>query len=166
MKLSHINLRDLQDTEYQLIKNKLSAWPVFTTDIIIHHEERGKKGIVIIERGNEPYGLALPGGFVELGLTTEQNAIKEAKEETNLNIKILNSNHPYVFSDPKRDPRGNIIGLIYIANSKGGRIKAGDDAKHTHLMNREELQKAIKSKKFAVDHGKILTYLLKKEVLL
>ena len=59
--------------------------PSIAVDIIIEYEE----GIVIIERHKEPLGFAIPGGFVDYGETVEQAAIREAKEETNLDIEIL-----------------------------------------------------------------------------
>lgn len=166
MRLSHVNLRDLKDVDYQLIKNRLSASPVPAVDIIILHKEKGKKGIVLIERKNEPKGLAIPGGLVELGTSYEETAIKEAKEETSLDIKLLNPNHPYAFSTIHRDPRGHIPTQVYIAKSKKGKLAAGDDAKEAHLYDLNEIKKLIRNKKIIADHGKILNHIIKKEKLL
>ncbi|MEO0115069.1 MAG: NUDIX hydrolase, partial [candidate division WOR-3 bacterium] len=72
--------------------------PNLTVDIIIDYD--GK--IVLIKRKNPPFGWALPGGFVDYGETVENAAIREAKEETGLDLKELKQFH--VYSDPNRDP--------------------------------------------------------------
>src|SRR3989304_3159316 len=50
--------------------------PLPTVDIII---ELGRKGIVLIERKNHPYGWAIPGGFVDEGEGLEDAAGRDAK---------------------------------------------------------------------------------------
>ena len=73
--------------------------PIPTVDIIIEIES---KGILLIKRKNPPYGWAIPGGFVDYGESLEEAAIREAKEETNLEVTLLRQFHTY--SDPQRDP--------------------------------------------------------------
>ena len=68
--------------------------PLPTVDIIIEVEE----GIVLIKRKNPPYGWALPGGFVDYGESLEEAALREAKEETNLDVELLSQLGAY--SDP------------------------------------------------------------------
>jgi ADP-ribose pyrophosphatase YjhB (NUDIX family) len=65
--------------------------PIPTVDIIIEIES---KGIVLIKRKNPPYGWAIPGGFVDYGESLEQAAVREAKEETNLDVKLINNSIP------------------------------------------------------------------------
>jgi len=96
--------------------------PLPTVDIIIEIET---KGIVLIKRKNPPYGWALPGGFVDYGESLEEAAIREAKEETDLDVKLNKQLHTY--SNPKRDPRHHSISTVYIAKGKG-RPQARDDA--------------------------------------
>ena len=72
--------------------------PLPTVDIII--EVKG--GIVLIERKNPPYGWAIPGGFVDYGESVEDCAVREAREETGLNIRLKDL--LYVYSRPDRDP--------------------------------------------------------------
>ena len=74
--------------------------PTPTVDIIIEYQSQG---LVLIERQKPPYGFALPGGFVEYGESLEEAAVREAKEETGLDVKLLGQFHSY--SDPHRDPR-------------------------------------------------------------
>lgn len=118
--------------------------PLPTVDIIIEHEG----GIILIKRKNPPIGWALPGGFVDYGESLESAAIREAKEETGLSVKLIRQFHTY--SDPERDPRRHTITTVYIARGKG-KIKAGDDAKRTGIFQRYNLPYPL-----MFDHKKIL----------
>ncbi len=119
--------------------------PLLTVDIIIRY----KGGIVLINRAEEPLGWAIPGGFVDFGETVEQAAIRETKEETNLDIQFLRQMH--VYSDPKRDPRGShCITVVFVAEGRGT-LKAADDAKEAEVFS---LDKPLP--KLAFDHNKIL----------
>jgi len=129
--------------------------PFPTTDLIIEYKSSGKEGIVLITRKNPPYGLALPGGFAEWGISLEDNARKEAREETGLEVVIENSGRPYVYSDPHRDPRGHMISNTYYAKGYGT-LKAGDDAKAAEIYTISEVLKLIKEDTLAFDHAKIL----------
>ena len=127
--------------------------PFLVADIII--EKQGK--ILLVTRGHEPFKgkLAFPGGFVEYNETVENAAIREAKEETGLNINlraILG-----VYSDPKRDPRGHSITTVFVADVFGGEIKAGDDAEEARLYSLAELDLGL----LGFDHARILRDFLK-----
>ncbi len=119
--------------------------PIPTVDIIIEIET---KGIILIKRKNPPYGGAIPRGFVDYGESLEEAAIREAKEETNLDVKLVKQFHTY--SDPKRDPRHHTISTVYIANSKGI-PKAQDDAAEIGIFTESNLPGEI-----AFDHRSIL----------
>jgi len=119
--------------------------PIPTVDIIIEMEP---KGIVLIKRKNPPYGWAIPGGFVDYGENLEEAAMREAKEETNLDVKLIRQFHTY--SDPKRDPRHHSISTVYIAKAKGI-PKAKDDALEIGIFNESNLPDEI-----AFDHRSIL----------
>jgi len=134
--------------------------PIPTVDIIIEYGDGKKKGIVLITRKNPPYGLALPGGFAELGLSYEDNARNEAKEETNLDVIIANPGHPYTYSEPDRDPRGHFATNVFYARGSGV-LKAGDDAKTTMLCTIDEVIEMLGKSKFAFDHEKIVADYLK-----
>lgn len=123
--------------------------PIPTVDIIIQvATKKGERGIVLIERRNPPYGWALPGGFVDYGESLEEAAIREAKEETSLDVKLVGQLGAY--SDPKRDPRGHHISVVFIAEAKGEPI-ARDDAEKIGVFTREEIPQNL-----AFDHSKIL----------
>ena len=131
--------------------------PIPTTDIIIEYNDGKKQGIVLIERKNPPYGVALPGGFAEFGLSFGENAKKEAKEETNLEVIIQDEEKPFcVHSNPNRDPRYHIINVVYIAKGYGT-LRAGDDAQTARVYSLKEVENLIKKNLLAFDHGKILS---------
>jgi ADP-ribose pyrophosphatase YjhB (NUDIX family) len=119
--------------------------PIPTVDIII---EIKSKGIVLIKRKNPPYGWAIPGGFVDYGESLEEAALREAKEETNLDVELVRQLHTY--SDPKRDKRHHSISTVYIAKGKGI-PQAKDDALETGIFNESNLPDEI-----AFDHRSIL----------
>ncbi len=119
--------------------------PIPTVDIIIEMES---KEIVLIKRKNPPYGWAIPGGFVDYGESLEKAAVREAKEETNLDVKLIRQFHTY--SDPKRDPRHHSISTVYIAKANGI-PQAKDDALEIGTFNESNLPEEI-----AFDHRSIL----------
>lgn len=122
--------------------------PLLATDIIIELTDRPGEPIVLIERKNPPPGWALPGGFVEVDETVEAAAVREAREETGLSVrlKILLG----CYSDPKRDPRGHTVSVVYIAQAQGT-PKAADDA-----ANVDVFLPANFPEKLAFDHVRIL----------
>ena len=95
--------------------------PVATVDIIIEVEE-GK--ILLIKRKNPPFGWAIPGGFVDYGESLEEAAVREAKKETSLEVKLIRQMHTY--SDPSRDSRQHTITTVYIASGEGVPVAAND----------------------------------------
>lgn len=118
--------------------------PIPTVDIIIEL----KGGIVLIERKNPPDGWALPGGFVDYGETLESAAVREAREETGLDVELIRQFHTY--SDPQRDPRHHTVTTVYVAKAQGTAI-AGDDAKAAGVFEKEGLPEKI-----VFDHKEIL----------
>jgi 8-oxo-dGTP diphosphatase len=98
--------------------------PKPTVDLLI--ELDGKPGqLVFIERKNEPHGLALPGGFVDEGEWVADAAVREAKEETGLDVELVELFH--VYSNPARDTRQHTVSIVFIARASGT-PHAGDDA--------------------------------------
>jgi ADP-ribose pyrophosphatase YjhB (NUDIX family) len=118
--------------------------PFPTVDVII--ELSG--GIVLIRRKNPPFGWAIPGGFVDYGESLEAAALREAKEETSLDVELLFQMGAY--SDPGRDPRFHTISVVFIAKAEG-EPKAADDAERTGVFRRETLPEDL-----AFDHREIL----------
>jgi ADP-ribose pyrophosphatase YjhB (NUDIX family) len=119
--------------------------PFPTVDIII----RAGNGIVLIERKNPPYGWAIPGGFVDYGESLETAAVREAKEETNLDVRLVSQFRAY--SEPDRDPRHHTISVVFIADGEGT-LKAADDALTAKIFNLDDLPETM-----AFDHRRICT---------
>jgi len=105
--------------------------------------------IVLIERKNFPLGWAIPGGFVDLGETVEQAAIREALEETS--VKVTLRALLGIYSRPGRDPRGQTITAVYIARGSGTPV-AADDAKGVGLFDPRNAPSPL-----AFDHAEILS---------
>ncbi|MEN6472905.1 MAG: NUDIX hydrolase [Syntrophaceae bacterium] len=118
--------------------------PAPTVDIIIAFGG----GIVLIKRKNPPHGWALPGGFVDYGEAVEHAAAREAKEETNLEVKELTLLG--VYSDPARDPRGHTISTVFTAQGFG-ELKGQDDAAEAAVFTLDNLPEPL-----AFDHARIL----------
>lgn len=118
--------------------------PLVTVDAIIEIGGR----VVLIERKNPPHGWALPGGFVDYGESLESAALREAREETSLEVKLIEQFHTY--SDPARDPRHHTVSTVFIAFAEG-EPRAADDAKSARLFGENDLPQAI-----VFDHRQIL----------
>jgi len=123
--------------------------PLIAADTIIELvDENNEIGIVLIERKNPPYGWAIPGGFVDVGETIEQAAVREAKEEVCLDVKLCCLLGLY--SDPSRDDRGHTATAIYIATANG-LPQAADDAKNVAVFPLDQFPA-----KLAFDHTQVL----------
>jgi 8-oxo-dGTP diphosphatase len=122
--------------------------PIPTVDIIIEMSDRPHRPIVLIERLNEPYGWAIPGGFVDYGEPVEVAARREAQEETGLAIELIEQFQ--VYSDPGRDPRKHTMSVVFIATAKG-EPQAGDDAKGIALFESWRVPENL-----CFDHDRIL----------
>ena len=98
--------------------------PTPTVDVLIELEGRPGE-LVFIERAHEPVGLALPGGFVDEGEWIADAAVREAKEETGLDVELIELFH--VYSDPSRDKRQHTVSTVFIGRARGLPV-GGDDA--------------------------------------
>ncbi|MFQ5671674.1 MAG: NUDIX domain-containing protein [Nitrospinales bacterium] len=119
--------------------------PVPTVDVII---ELPGGGIVLIERRNPPHGWALPGGYVDYGESLEAAAVREAREETSLDVQLIGQFHSY--SDPARDPRRHNISTVFIAGASGS-PRAASDAKAVGVFSKDTLPRPL-----VFDHAQIL----------
>ncbi len=126
-------------------------YPALTADAIIIFK---KNNLILIRRKNPPFKgkLALPGGFLDKGETPEQACIREAKEETNIDIKIIKKIG--IFSGKHRDPRGEVVTVAFLCEpkKKDQEPKAQDDAAGLEIVSFSE----IPSLEFAFDHKEIL----------
>jgi 8-oxo-dGTP diphosphatase len=122
--------------------------PALTTDIIIELSDRPERPIVLIERRNPPHGWAIPGGFVDVGETVAQAAVREAAEETSLAVRLTALLG--VYSDPRRDLRSHTASVVYVAEA-GGSPHAASDARALGVFSPFELPAPL-----AFDHARIL----------
>ena len=135
--------------------------PGAATDIII--EKSGR--ILLVRRKEEPFKgkLQFPAGFVNYGETIEHAAKREVKEETGLNIRLLDILG--VYSHPKRDPRGHVISTVFIAEIINGNPTV-NDKKEIESVAFYDIKK-LKKKELAFDNFRMiqdyLRYKKKKE---
>jgi 8-oxo-dGTP diphosphatase len=119
--------------------------PATAADIII---EMDGGGIVLIERRNEPHGWAIPGGFIDYGESAEAAAVREAREETCLEVELVEQFHLY--SAPERDPRHHTLTIVFIAVAAGEPV-AADDAARAVIAREGSLPAPL-----AFDHERVL----------
>lgn len=123
--------------------------PLLTVDIVIELIDHAGRPIVLIERRYPPLGWALPGGFVDVGETLEHAAVREAKEETGLDVDL--SMLLGCYSDPARDVRAHTVSAVYVAQAHG-QPRADDDAKSVRLLSIED-----ETSDLVFDHARIVS---------
>lgn len=121
--------------------------PLLAADIIIRLKDHNNH-IVLIERKFPPHGWALPGGFVDRGERLEQAALREAKEETSLDVELVTLLG--IYSDPQRDSRGHTVTPVYIADALGEPV-AADDARNVQITDATDIAMPL-----AFDHALII----------
>ncbi|MFQ5700478.1 MAG: NUDIX domain-containing protein [Acidobacteriota bacterium] len=121
--------------------------PRLTVDTIIT-PVGNPRTVVLVKRRFPPHGWALPGGFVDYGESVESAAVREAREETGLSVKLVRQFH--VYSDPGRDARGHTISVVFLAEAEGMPV-GGDDAAEARYFEAGRLPEDI-----AFDHADIL----------
>jgi 8-oxo-dGTP diphosphatase len=123
-----------------------SRFPKITVDGVVLKD--GK--ILLVKRKNQPFKgkWALPGGFVEYGETAELAVVREVFEETGLKTRV--DSLFGVYSDPRRDPRGHTITVVYLLEVCGGILKSGDDAAEVRFFGLDDLPV------LSFDHEKII----------
>src|SRR5205823_11977570 len=110
--------------------------PVPTVDAVIASADG--RGILLISRKNPPHGWALPGGFVDAGEELGKACRREAKEETGLEVELVEQ--IFTYSDPRRDKRQHTISTVYACRAApGARPHAGDDAKDARWFGEAEI---------------------------
>ena len=130
-------------------------WPPKTPLVTVDAVIRTADGIVLVKRKNPPHGWALPGGFVDVGETVEAAAIREAMEETGLNIHDLWL--VGVYSDPQRDPRFHTVSIVFGAMADGEPVGM-DDACEARVFKENKLPSPI-----VFDHALIIADFLFRE---
>jgi 8-oxo-dGTP diphosphatase len=122
--------------------------------IKLYNQEDVFQGIVLIQRLNEPKGIAIPGGFVDIGESVEQAVIREMKEEVTLDVSIEKLQG--VYSKPNRDKRFHCVSCVFVCKAYG-MPKAADDAKEVYIYKLED----IPFESLVFDHAEILRDFIK-----
>lgn len=145
-------------------KNKLYQYdyprPAVTVDAILCHRGNNNAEILLIKRGHDPYSgcWALPGGFVEENEDLLDACKRELKEETNLDINLMNQ--LFAIGTPGRDPRGHTISIVYYSFvDEEAKTIAGDDAMDAKWFPIRDLPK------MAFDHREIVQYFIETALL-
>lgn len=102
---------------------------------------------VLIRRKNPPHGWALPGGFIDEGERPDDAAIREAKEETGLEVEL--EEQFFTYGDPRRDPRKHTLSTVFLARATG-EPKGADDAAEAKAFPLDEWPEPV------FDHGTIV----------
>jgi 8-oxo-dGTP diphosphatase len=122
--------------------------PFPTVDIVLYREGQG---VLFIERRNPPHGWALPGGFIDYGESAEEAAVREAREETGLRVRLTGLLG--VYSDPERDPRFHTLSVVFTAEPDAAETPcAGDDAGNVRFFPLDALPDSM-----AFDHREIVS---------
>lgn len=90
-----------------------------------------KDNKILLNQRSDTNTWGVPGGSLELGETLEEAALRELKEETNLQAEsftLLNvfSGNEFYFEYPNGDKLYSVIAL-YLANTVTGKLKINDD---------------------------------------
>ncbi len=132
--------------------------PKITVDIIIFTIKENSLQTLLIKRKYTPFKnqWAIPGGFIRKTESLEDAAKRELEEETGVREVYLEQ--LYTYGDPKRDPRGRVITVSYMAliNSEKIKLKASTDASEARWFSINKLPD------LAFDHNKILSYSTKR----
>ncbi len=121
--------------------------PRLTADVIVTPVGSPRR-VLLVRRAHPPHGWALPGGFVDYGESVEEAAVREAREETGLDVTLLRQFH--VYSKMGRDPRGHTVTVVFLAQAAGDPV-GGDDAAEARFFDADRLPEPI-----VFDHAAIL----------
>lgn len=127
--------------------------PVLAVDVVAIYRN---EGIILVKRSHDPYKdhWAIPGGLVEYGETVENAAVREFKEETGLEVKLVKI--VGVYSDPSRDPRGHVVSVAFLGIVRDGMLKPSEETKEVKIFKLHEIPHNL-----AFDHRKIIFDALK-----
>jgi 8-oxo-dGTP diphosphatase len=112
--------------------------PVPGAGVLVEIDE----GIVLVQRGQPPFvgWWALPSGYIEADESVEQAAVRECKEETGLDIELLELFGVYSF--PEGPVQSGIV-IFYRARPVGGELEAGDDAQDVEVFYPDALPEKL-----------------------
>jgi 8-oxo-dGTP diphosphatase len=107
---------------------------------------------LLIRRGSEPLKgqWSIPGGMLETGETIAEGVARELREETGLDVRVLELIEVFerIFPDaegvgggPKARPRYHFVILDYLCETAGGEAHPGSDVTDVAWAREDELEK-------------------------
>ena len=141
------------NSKFLLTKDMDYKNPKLTADGAVLKQDK----ILLVKRKNNPYKdkWALPGGYVEYGEIVENAVVREVLEETGLKTAVKEIIG--VYSDPKRDPRGHTVTIVYLLELIKGELKSGDDAADARFFSLDALPD------LAFDHDLIINDVIRRK---
>ncbi|WP_312136390.1 NUDIX domain-containing protein [Brevundimonas sp.] len=153
--------------------------PSVAVDVVVFTLEGERLQVLLIDRREEPLGLALPGGFlcvgetpdlltdhsdygvsalVEVDASLEACAQRELYEETSVEVDRSQLHFIGAYGDQHRDPRGRYVSIAYwtVVRKDAVVVRAGSDAVQASWVDYASIGSGSKAKKLAFDHDKIL----------
>lgn len=121
--------------------------PMITADCVIVKNNR----VLLIKRTYPPFrgSWTITGGFVDYREPLRKAAAREAKEETGLKIKIIDM--VGIYDDPRRDPRGSLVSVVFLGKPVGGKLTVNEEASDLRFFDPSKLPVDI-----GFDHRKII----------
>ena len=89
--------------------------PGITVDLVIFTVNKNRLKVMLVKRAEAPFlhYWSLPGGFLLVGESLEDAALRLLKEKTG--VKDVYLEQLYTFGKPDRDPRARVITVAYFA---------------------------------------------------
>ena len=125
------------------MKREYPICPIVGVGVVILKNGR----IILVKRRVEPGKdrWSIPGGSVRLRERVLDAAIREAKEESGLDIEIIDQRpldvYDHIIIDEKGHTQYHFTSLEFLAKHKGGALKAADDAADARWISLEEVER-------------------------
>jgi len=128
--------------------------PSVTVDLVIFTVNKDAVKAMLVKRAEEPFfgQWSLPGGFLKVGESLEEAALRVLEEKTGVNEVYLEQ--LYTFGDPDRDPRARVITVTYFALIPWKSLATPESQKVSDVT----WQSIDRLSKLAFDHKNIINY--------
>lgn len=143
--------------------------PSVTATVVMFYDDQVLIGKRSLSSTAYPGAYCFPGGFLNAktdnypGETIEETAVREVKEETNIDISINDLHFCSVRSDPNTDPRAHVVNICYYVHlnkNQFNQLQSGDDLEETKFVPTT----SILTMQLAFDHNKILIEALSRKI--
>lgn len=109
--------------------------------------------LLLVRRGEEPFQgyWDIPGGFLEEGESPKIGAVREMREETGLEVRLVDLFGFYMDRYVYQDELATTLNIYFLAEVVGGREQPADDAAELGWFGPNELPGRI-----AFDHARLV----------